>query len=71
MLSTESVWNRRETTDEIISDSTYNLTIGMVLLWGFAVNFLMVENIDPRPIQAFQANSPWIFLGMYFVSIIV
>ena len=70
MLSTETVWNRRETTDEIISDSTYNLTIGMVLMWGFAINFLMVENIDPAPIMAFQASSPWMFLGLYFVSII-
>ncbi len=71
MLSTETVWNRRETTDEIISDSTYNLTIGMVLMWGFAINFLMVENIPAEPIMAFQASSPWMFLGLYFASIIV
>ena len=70
MLSTETVWSRRQTTDEIISESTYNLTIGIVLLWGFSMNFLMVENIDPAPIIAFQADSPWIFLGLYFVSII-
>jgi hypothetical protein len=30
MLSTETVWNRRHTTDELVSESTYNLTIGMV-----------------------------------------
>ena len=70
MLSTETVWNRRETNDEIVSDSTYNLTIGMVLLWGFTINFLMVENINPAPIQAFMGGSPWIFMGLYFVSII-
>ncbi len=69
MLSTETVWNRRHTTDELVSESTYNLTIGMVLLWGFALNFLMIENIDPAPIMAFRMSSPWIFLGMYFVSI--
>jgi FtsH-binding integral membrane protein len=70
MLSTETVWNRRQTNDEIVSDSTYNLTIGLVLMWGFALNFLMVENIDPAPIMAFRASSPWIFMGLYFVSII-
>jgi FtsH-binding integral membrane protein len=70
MLSTESVWNRRQTTDEIVSESTYNLTIGMVLMWGFTINFLMVENINPAPIQAFMGGSPWIFMGMYLVSII-
>jgi FtsH-binding integral membrane protein len=70
MLSTETVWNRRQTTDELVSESTYNLTIGMVLLWGFAINFLMVENIDPAPIIAFQQSNFWVFLGLYFVSII-
>jgi FtsH-binding integral membrane protein len=70
MLSTETVWNRRTTADELVSDSTYNLTIGGVLLWGFMINWLMVEHIDPAPIQAFQANSPWIFMGLYFLSII-
>ena len=57
MLSTETVWNRRETTDEIISESSYNLTIGMVLLWGFSMNFLMVEHLDPAPVVAFLAGS--------------
>jgi len=71
MLSTEAVWNRRETTDELVSDSTYNLTIGMVLLWGFTINFLMVENINPAPIQAFMGGSPWIFMGLYIVSVLV
>ncbi len=71
MLSTEAVWNRRQTTDELISGSTYNLTIGMVLLWGFSMNFLMVEHLDPAPVVAFLAGSPWIFMAMYFASIII
>ena len=70
MLSTETVWNRRDTQDEIISERAYNLTIGAVLLWGFAVNAWMVENINPAPIIEFRAESPWLFLGAYFVSII-
>jgi len=42
----------------------------MVLLWGFPMNFLMIENIDAAPIIAFQADGPRTFLGLYFVSII-
>ena len=71
MLSTESVWNRRNTLDEIISDRAYNLTIGAVLLWGFALNAMMVQYINPAPIIAMMGGSPWIFMGLYFVSIIV
>ena len=71
MLSTENVWNRRNTLDEIISDRAYNLTIGAVLLWGFALNALMVKHIDPAPIVQFMGGSPWIFMGMYFASIVV
>jgi len=39
------VFNRTETDDEIISGSTYNLVIGLTLLWGFAINWLMVLNM--------------------------
>lgn len=71
MLSTESVWNRRNTLDEIISDRAYNLTIGAVLLWGFALNAMMVQYINPAPIIALMGGSPWIFLGLYVASIFV
>ena len=71
MLSTESVWNRRNTLDEIISDRAYNLTIGAVLIWGFALNALMIQNIDPVPVIQFIGGSPLIFLVLYAASIIV
>ena len=48
MLSTDAVWDRRQTTDDIVSDSTYNFTIGMVLMWGLSqarsVRFLLAPS---------------------------
>ena len=67
MLSTDSVWNRREMIGESISDAAYNMTIGLVLTWGFAVNFLMVKMIPAEPLLAINQ---WVFLGVYLVAII-
>jgi len=49
MLSTDTVWSRTEVSphDTLISDRLYNLTIGVVLLWGFAINYLIVQTLDP------------------------
>ena len=69
MLSTESVWSRRDTLDETISDRAYNLTIGAVLIWGFTLNALMVEYINPEPVIQMMGGSPWIFMGLYLASI--
>lgn len=43
----------------------YNLTIGMVLCWGFFVNWWMVANI---PAETFLAVNLWVFFIGYFVS---
>ena len=66
MLSTDSVWDRRELTGEAISDAGYNLTIGLVLTWGFGVNYLMVQNV---PAEAILGINHWIFLIGYIASI--
>lgn len=60
-----NVFKRTETTDTIISDARYNLTIGAVLCYGFFVNWLMVKHIDPKAIIAIN---PWIFIIGYFAS---
>ena len=67
MLSAEdSVWSRREANPtEIISANLYNLIIGLTLLWGFAVNYLMVTNIEVETIMAIPF--PAIMIG-YFIS---
>jgi len=59
------VFERTETDDEIISAPIYNLVIGLTLLWGFAINWLMVLNI---PAQSIAAINPIIFFIGYFGS---
>jgi len=60
-----NVFERRSTTDQIISDSTYNFVIGLTLCWGFFINWLMVTSIEP---QAIANVNPWIFFIGYFAS---
>ncbi len=67
MLSTNSVWDRRELTGEAISNATYNLAIGLVLTWGFAVNYLMVKNV---PAEAVLNINRWVFLIGYLAAIV-
>jgi FtsH-binding integral membrane protein len=59
------VFNRTETNDEIINDSIYNLVIGLTLLWGFALNWLMVLNIS---VESISNINPIVFFIGYFAS---
>lgn len=65
MDSQNSVFDRSTTNDTIISAGLYNLVIGLTLVWGFAVNYWMVTNIDPNAIASIN---PWIFFIGYFAS---
>ena len=60
-----NVFQRTTTTDKIISDAQYNLAIGAVLLWGFLVNWIIVQAVDPE--YLFSINR-WIFIILYFGS---
>jgi FtsH-binding integral membrane protein len=51
-----------------LSASTFNLILGAVLLWGFALNWWMVNTI---PAEAVKAINPVAFLVGYFVSAVV
>ena len=64
----ESVWKRTEMSGSIISARLYNLIIGLVLCWGFLVNFLMVKYI---PTETIAAINPIAFFVGYLVSCIV
>jgi FtsH-binding integral membrane protein len=66
MLSTESVWNRRSLVGHEISATQYNLTIGLVLAWGFGVNWAMVTQVSP---EVFLSVSPLVFIIGYLVSV--
>jgi FtsH-binding integral membrane protein len=60
-----NVFNRSTTADPTISPALYNLIIGLTLCWGFAINWLMVINIDP---QSIASINPFIFIIGYFAS---
>lgn len=65
MDTENSVFDRRTTDDPIIGAGLYNFVIGLTLVWGFAVNFMMVSHIDP---EAIANVNPWIFFIGYFAS---
>ncbi len=65
MFETTSVWNRTESNAPILSERAYNISIGLVLLWGFAVNYITVQTI---PVEAIAALPQWGLLIGYFVS---
>ena len=67
MIGSESVWNRTDTTDEIVSDKVYNATIGGVLLWGFLLNYLTVTLI---PVEMVLSIPFWMLIVGYFISVI-
>jgi FtsH-binding integral membrane protein len=65
LTNKNNVFERTDTSDAIVSPAVYNLVIGLTLCWGFAVNWLIVTNIDPRSIAAIN---PWMFFIGYFAS---
>ena len=65
-LTTETVWGRRQLVGKEISPAAYNLTIGLVLAWGFLANYLMVQAI---PAEAVLGINRWVFLGGYIACI--
>nr|WP_244662595.1 Bax inhibitor-1 family protein [Vibrio owensii] len=60
-----SVFSRTGLGEQEISPRLYNLTIGLVLCWGFLVNYWMVENI---PVESIQHINPWVFLLGFLAS---
>ena len=66
MDSENSVFDRMTTDDPIVGAGMYNLVIGLTLIWGFAVNYWMVTNIDPEAIAS--VNPFWIFFYWLFCS---
>ncbi len=61
-----SVFERQvQLTDRTISPAVYNLVIGLTLLWGFAVNWWMVDAISVEWIRSINI---WVFFGGYFAS---
>lgn len=59
------VFNRTHTDAKIIHRSTYNVVIGLTLMWGFAINWLMVVNI---PVASISSINPIVFFVGYLSS---
>ena len=59
-----SVFNRsnNESSGTRISASLYNFVIGLVLCWGFLINWLMVKTI---PYESIASINPWLFFIGY------
>lgn len=63
VMMEQSVFDRSQSEGKEIGASTYNLLIGLVLCWGFFVNYWMVLNI---PVASIQAINQWVFFIGYF-----
>lgn len=60
-----NVFSRTEIDGDIVSDSTYNAVIGVVLCWGFLVNWLIVKYVDTATLVGIDFR---LFLLGYFAS---
>ncbi|NIQ95206.1 MAG: hypothetical protein GWN87_14085 [Desulfuromonadales bacterium] len=58
------VFDRREYTGTQLSAHLYNAIIGITLLIGFGINYVMVKTI---PVESIMAINPWLFFIGYFV----
>ncbi len=59
-----NVFDRREYTGTQLSAHLYNAIIGITLLIGFGINYIMVKTI---PVESIMAINPWLFFIGYFV----
>lgn len=59
------VFERTETNAPVVSNAVYNLTIGLVLGWGFLLNWLIVKYVDPEWLSSVNI---WVFILAYFAS---
>ena len=59
------VFKRTKSEGAIVSDATYNLIIGLVLCWGFLINWLIVSYLGNEWLSALNI---WFFLIVYFAS---
>ena len=64
-LFESEVFSRKETTGDEISPSMYNFAMGAVLLWGFGINWLIVQSV---PAEAVARVDIRLFMLAYFAS---
>ena len=64
-LLKSDVFHRTQADGPVVSDATYNTVIGMVLCWGFFINWLIVQYIDTASLLEIGLV---VFLIGYFAS---
>lgn len=66
MNLTENVWNqsRHNYAGTQLSGRIYNFLIGLMLFWGFGMNYVMLQTI---PAEAVMAINQWVLIIGYFV----
>jgi FtsH-binding integral membrane protein len=65
MMLKSDVFQRTETDSPVVSDSRYNAIIGLVLCWGFLINWLIVGFVDASSLLDIN---PIVFILIYFAS---
>jgi FtsH-binding integral membrane protein len=61
----KSFFNQTHRGASSISASAYNAIIGLTLLWGFFINYMLVTSI---PTSDLASINPWVFYIGYFAS---
>jgi FtsH-binding integral membrane protein len=62
------VFSRTVADGAIISSRAYNLIMGLVLCWGFFINWLMVKYIAPETIANLTGGNSFVFFIGYLAS---
>lgn len=65
MLRKSAVLDRPAAQVATVSDATYNLVIGLVLCWGFLINWVIVREVDTAWIMSIDRG---VFLAGYFAA---
>ncbi len=69
MLSQDHVFERTVAEGSVISAHLYNFIIGLTLLWGFTVNYHLIQS-ESLLLWVLSLNS-WMLLGGYFLSVLI
>ncbi len=56
--------------EQVVSERTFNLIIGGMLLWGFFLNFITVSLFGDRVVRLLYDMNPLVFLVGYFVLVL-
>ncbi|WP_415912286.1 Bax inhibitor-1 family protein [Neptuniibacter sp. QD37_11] len=67
MLESSQIFGRQSSRSDELNARAYNFVVGLVILYGFIVNWAMVSFI---PVESIQAMNVWVLLIGYFVSCI-